>query len=1009
MKKRLGYILAVLLSMNGLVFAQATAAINGRVVDPADAVVPNATVTITNLGTGVARDSVTNAEGLYTVPALTPGNYGVKVRAQGFETADRSSVELLTGATLSVDFKLQVGAVQQTVEVGAQTTLVETSQAVATSSIRQEEVTALPMLNRTMSSLMVLMPGTREAGGAAGAANYISIGGGTGHNFNMLVDGMDNKEDTTGGVDIEYSLDGLQEFKTMTTGAAAEYGKGVGNLLAVTKSGTNAIHGTGFGFYRNQDLIKTDYLSLPANGGLGNPPFSREQYGGSIGGPIIKDKVFYFGSVERVSQNFSLPVSSPVQAQLSDLLFLNNATGYAHNFIAVAASLPQPTSTLLTEGKISYLLNSKHSAFIRYGGEILHNQLNGSATTAPVTFPYQQKAHTHMFNVLAGETFVINPTTVNQFTAQWASWTQDTHYPPCPLSIPNLGVNSCVGDHLNFLSVATSAINSFPDYDIWERKWQFRNDLSKQLGRHALKIGVDYAYVPLFSGLQAAITPGNVSFFADPSTIINNTNGLYPQGFATPGIVAGITEWSGIVGNLGTPNNWEIAAYGQDDFKLTPRVTLNLGLRWEAYNLGWDTAADRASNITYKILQAIGSPYAKLPTLPNYKNYQPRLGLAWDVAGNGKNVVRISYGIFYLQQLKLTNYPLDILQKPFPQVLSAYQDSKIGQGLLSNFIFGVTALPNILAAPTTFPTGSSSTGYWYDPNNTRDGQSQQFHGGIAHVFGDGKDVLSADYTYLLLHHGFRTLDINPLLNGVRPMAAATQALYGDPKLLGPVYVESSQVRAVYSETAVRYEHRFSPKSSFQVNYVLAWSNSSGGNGDGSQANFGSVVYPQIASTQGGVITAPWEYGPTGVDERHRITALGLFTLPFKIDLSPSMTWATARPYTEYCGANTSGDGLAQCLGANGNPVGIDTLRGSALFILNSRVTRNFVFGKDGRFVAAPFAEFYNITNRPNFGNVYGGVKGTPTFEKPTGYLGGNGATSTIPNSFQVQFGGRITF
>jgi hypothetical protein len=142
--KRLEFVLCLLVVGSALVFGQATATINGRVVDPAEAVVPNATVTVTNVGTGVARDSVTNAEGLYSVPALTPGNYDVKVKAQGFETADRASVELLTGGTLSVDFKMTVGAVQQSVEVGAQAALVETSQAVGSESIRQQEVDALP-------------------------------------------------------------------------------------------------------------------------------------------------------------------------------------------------------------------------------------------------------------------------------------------------------------------------------------------------------------------------------------------------------------------------------------------------------------------------------------------------------------------------------------------------------------------------------------------------------------------------------------------------------------------------------------------------------------------------------------------------------------------------------------------------------------------------------------------------------------------------------------------------
>ena len=259
---KFGSFLLLFLVGSALVFAQATASITGRVVDPADAVVPNATVTVTNLATGVARDSVTNAEGLYTVPALTPGNYSVKVQAQGFDTTQRTNIELLTAATLSVDFKLQVGSVQQTVEVGATAAVVETTQSIGTATIQQAEVDELPMVNRSLSSLMTLMPGAREVATAQASRNAVSVGGGNGDNFNTIVDGVDDKEDHNGGTMMTFSLEGIQEFRTLTTGASAEYGRGVAQVLLATKSGTNQIHGSLFGYYRNQDLERIDYFFL---------------------------------------------------------------------------------------------------------------------------------------------------------------------------------------------------------------------------------------------------------------------------------------------------------------------------------------------------------------------------------------------------------------------------------------------------------------------------------------------------------------------------------------------------------------------------------------------------------------------------------------------------------------------------------------------------------------------------------------------------------------------------
>jgi Carboxypeptidase regulatory-like domain/TonB-dependent Receptor Plug Domain/TonB dependent receptor len=1003
---RLGSALFLFLAGSAFVFAQATASITGRVVDPADAVVPNATVTVTNLATSVSRDAVTNAEGLYTVPALTPGNYGVKVQIQGFDTAQRNNVVLETGATLSVDFKMQVGTVQQTVEVGATAALVETTQSIGTSTIQQAEVDELPMVNRSLSSLMTLMPGAREVATAQASRNAVSVAGGVGLNFNTLVDGLDNTENHNGGTMMTFSLEGIQEFRTLTTGASAEYGRDVAQVLLTTKSGTNQIHGSGFGYYRNQDFERTDYFSDPAHGGLGKPPLTHEQYGGSVGGPIIKDKLFFFGSLERTQQTFSIPISSAIQAQFQDLLFLNNAVGYSHNYIVAESSDSTPQTDLLAEGKINYNLNAKNFMFLRYSSEtgVAHYQASSQNTTALLApFTYQNSNTQKLFAAALGETFVINPTTVNQFNAGWSEYSHDTHYNTCPQSFPTLGVNSCLGDYLSFTNgVSTSFLGSFPDYTNWEHKWNFRDDVSKQMGRHALKFGVNYNYIPMFGGLLAVFGPGTISFNKSPSQIL-----ALPQGFQTPGIVAQISEWSGVNGDYSTPTSWQFAAFAQDDFKLTPRVTLNLGLRYDVSNLGFDSKADQALNPTYQILKAIGSPYGALPPIPNEKNFQPRLGVAWDVGGNGKNVVRVSFGLFYLQQLKIANYNQDVLQKPNPFV-----DSITGFAQLTTFVFGVTPLPPIIAAPTGFSPGNSSTGYWYDPFNMKDGATQQYHAGWSHVFGDNKDVLSVDYTYILLRHGLRGIDINPLINGVRVLSAATQRVYGDPKLLGPVVLDSSQQRAVYSETAAHFEHRFSARSAFQLNYILSWSNGSEGSGDGGLslgAGVAGGLFPQIPSATGGLISAPWEYGPTAVDERNRITATGIFNLPFKIELAPSLTWATARPYTLITGLNPDGAGTLRVVGANGNPIGIGTQRGSALFDVNARVTRIFPFGKDGRYKVAAFAELYNITDRANFGNVYGGTVGSSTFEKPTGYLGGSGATSNIPVSFQVQFGGRFSF
>src|SRR5262245_55861211 len=216
-------------------WAQATASITGRVADQAGAVLPGATVTVVNIATGATRDTVTNGEGLYTVPALTAGMYRVKAELQGFSPVTKDNVELLTGSTLNVDVQVGLAGIQENLTVTGQAPLVEATQATLSASIRQSEVVQLPMINRSMAALMNLLPGAREVGGAVSAhgnaQTYVSFSGGSGQNYNMLVDGIDNKEDHCGGASIVYSLEGIQEFKTISTGASAEYGKGTTTIL----------------------------------------------------------------------------------------------------------------------------------------------------------------------------------------------------------------------------------------------------------------------------------------------------------------------------------------------------------------------------------------------------------------------------------------------------------------------------------------------------------------------------------------------------------------------------------------------------------------------------------------------------------------------------------------------------------------------------------------------------------------------------------------------------------
>lgn len=366
----------LLLVATSALHAQATATLNGRIVDQGGAVLPGATVSVTHTATGVARTTVTNAEGLYSIPALNPGVYDIQAELPGFAPATKKALELITGSTLTADFSLRIGQIEENVTVTGQAPLVEATQSAVSNSIRQTEVAQLPMLNRSLAAMITLLPGAREVptSGAHGhAASYVSFGGGAGRNYTMLVDGAENKEDHDGGTTMVCSLEGVQEFRALTSSFTAEYGKAATVAVLATKSGTNRMQGSLFGYGRNQSLIATDYFSQPENGGFGKQPFSRVQYGGSVGGPLRKDRAWYFGSIERVQQEFTLP--------RPDNLYQQHLLVQALNASAVAThSISQPFRDLLGQVKVNFQIGDTHSAFARYAIQDGYVN-NGSVTT----------------------------------------------------------------------------------------------------------------------------------------------------------------------------------------------------------------------------------------------------------------------------------------------------------------------------------------------------------------------------------------------------------------------------------------------------------------------------------------------------------------------------------------------------------------------------------------------------------------------------------------------------
>src|SRR5712692_1209308 len=574
--------LALLAFMAGSapVLAQSTATFNGRVVDPSGAVVPEATVTATNTGTGVTRSTTTNGDGLYAIPALEPSSYDMKVEKTGFASSEKKGLTLVTGTTLTFDFSLTVAGTTQHTEITSEAPLVETTRSEVSGSLRLSEVQNLPMINRNFTGLVQLIPGARPAPvvntSKTTMGNGMSFSGGGGRNVNVIVDGADDRDDIIGGPVQNYTIEGIQEFKVITHRFTAEYGGATAAIVQVTsKSGANRLHGSAFGFGRSDTMTAIDYFSRPANAGLGKPPYSREQFGGSLGGPIKKDRWFIFGAVERQRENF-------VQSETPKAVSEANVFAKAFPSLGVLPSttIPQPLRDTMSTIKSDYHLSSNHSLFVRWAQQ-LNNRVNAQIMQTQPDLGAAHLNDNQIWDITGGHIWIISNTSLNQFRVDGGHYQHKLY-----MTVPNTPVIR----NLRFPSTNLGRWMG-TDQFFTQDKVNFADDFSHQMGKHALKIGAGFAYYPLIDIRLAIGQCGVVSFFDDPSTIVNNANGKYPQGFQTPGAVSGVTVGScsaggatppgqGVYGDSGYQQK-QLSLYVQDDWRATTRLTLNLGTRYD--------------------------------------------------------------------------------------------------------------------------------------------------------------------------------------------------------------------------------------------------------------------------------------------------------------------------------------------------------------------------------------------------------------------------------------------
>jgi hypothetical protein len=881
--------LAMLCAATSPLFGQAaTASISGTVLDASGSVIPDADVLIANNSLGLQRKIKSNGSGIFTAADLTPAaGYTVEITKTGFQKYQVNPFDLAIGQALNFNINLAVGTAGTQVSVSSDAPIVETTKTDVSGVVDNTEIMDLPINGRRVDSFVLLQPGvTNDA-----SFGLLTFRGNAGGNT-FLTDGIDTTNtfyDENAGRTRSYNIsqDAIQEFQVVTSNFLPEYGRASGGIVnTITRSGTNGLHGSAYWFFRNRTLDAVDPTALGVN-----PPEWRHQAGVSVGGPIKKDKLFYFFNGELQRREDPI-VSSNISSTLFDVNgnptgAISPTTGCGGSSYSTPATSAQCTAAVnylesrvrpqlvprkvdenLLFGKIDYQINDRN----RFNTEFNYLDFrspNGIQTQSVLTTGngIGNNADTNVFDrtLKSGLTTVIGAAAVNEF--RFGMFKDRQYDPASPSLLPVTGPAS--------YSISTGSLSnigyptSYPRLHPSELRFQLSDTYAWTLGRNSLKFGVDWSHTEDYdlqrSNQYGTYSYANINAFAlDFSTPVNGKNWTsYSQTFGNP---------------LYDGNFKDFAFFAQDEIHVTPKLTISPGFRIEHTTLPQPAAPQPLGALN------IPADWPQTATL-NYKptNVAPRIGVAYAI--DSKTVVRAGYGMFYNRYITQI---IDGLAKGN----GSYQPSySLSSSVPAQFAAG-PVFPNFLA---TNPTGAANAPtIQFDTKDYRNSYSEQAQLSIQREL-DKNTSMTVSYIWsrgLHIVTGYNANLADPtqsytyLIDNAAgaQVGTFTAPLYLRSQLINPnyngVYATSSNANSWYNGLVVTINHRYTGWFEGSVNYT--WSHSIDDNigGAAGASGSGGVLFAASSPTSFYNNNFAAEKGSSATDQRHRFVVTGVFSPKF---------------------------------------------------------------------------------------------------------------------------------